>query len=207
MPGTCGGSASFNISVDDVTGEFSGSMTFSNYNECDGEVLSGPVTFSGRLNLSTLDFVEFTFNFKKLSNTSSLGKETLSGTLSINTISPSNYLVTMNMVYQVNSSKTYKLANYVVSLNESGDPAIVNISGRAYHPDHGYVNITTLTPLQIWSFNDYPHVGVVELSGANGSKATVTFTSNNTYTIEVDANGDGSAETVLGCSWDPDVCM
>jgi len=212
MPGMCAGSARISMSIDDVSGNFSGSMTFSNLDDCDGVILNGPVTLSGSINLSTFDFTTMTFNFKQLSSTTDQGTETLSGTVVVQTIGLFGYQSTMNMVFQDNTDKTFKLENYVTTLDESSDPATATITGRAYHPEYGYVNITTPTTLQIHSFDDNPYAGVIQLTGANGSagsstKATVTFTDNNHYTIDIDADGNGADESQLSCTWTPDVCL
>ena len=45
FPGDCGGTASYTISVDDISGDFSGSFTFSNYCEL-GDVTNGSLSMT-----------------------------------------------------------------------------------------------------------------------------------------------------------------
>ncbi len=209
--GSCGGSVAFNLTVDDETGLFSGKIVFSSYDECFGETISGQVTASGAVNPDTEELEELNINFTKLSVTSSLGSETLSGTVSTLTTGPYSYVVTCSMRYQVNSAATCKLDNLVMTFEDYGNQVRVSLSGRAYHPVEGYVELTTTTPLEIDYGNDYPHAGVIEMRGANGTgggatKGVVTFENINLYSIEVDASGDGSVDNLLSCTWSPDMC-
>lgn len=55
--GNCGGSASYTISVDDQTGDFSGSFTFASYCE-DGVTISGGASFSGQVDVITEDLMK-----------------------------------------------------------------------------------------------------------------------------------------------------
>ena len=55
IPGECGGSATYVIRVDDITGDFSGSFTFSDFCE-DGVVIDGNASFSGLFDWDTEDF-------------------------------------------------------------------------------------------------------------------------------------------------------
>jgi len=65
ISGSCGGSASYFISVDDQTGDFSGSFSFSSY--CDfGEIISGSISFSGNIDPNTLVFSQIGMTFSNV---------------------------------------------------------------------------------------------------------------------------------------------
>lgn len=211
LNGGCGGSVSYSLTYDDVTGSFSGTFTFNNYDDCYGEVINGSTSLSGTLNLSTLELEDFTYSFNSLSVTSGAETETVSGTIVITMTGAFSYQVTFNIVYRDGAGDTYKLEDYVVSFDESSSPTVITVSGRVFHPDYGYVTVTTTTPVQIYTFNDYPHAGVIVLTGATGTgglptTATVTFTGTNSYTIDVDSDGDGAVDTNYDCTWSPAAC-
>ncbi len=210
--GSCGGTATYSLTYDDATGVFNGGMTFANYDDCNGGALSGPVTVSGSLNLSTLELEIFTFKLDDLQATSDLGSEVISGTIVIQQTGAFSYQATCSMLYQINSNATCKLENFRVTFDESISPAVITITGRAYHPDHGYVDFVTTAPLRIYYYDDYPNSGVIELRGADGSSGeatlgVVTFNTSNSYVVDVDSNGDGTVDKSLSCSWDPDLCL
>lgn len=73
----------------------------------------------------------------------------------------------------------------------------VEVSGEYYDPDYGYVVISTDTTLVINEGADWPSSGVLIITGENDAKARLTA-SVDTYTIDVDADGNGSYETSLG---------
>ncbi len=209
--GTCGGSSSYSITYDDTNGAFSGDMTFTSYDDCNGGTISGSVNFSGTLDPQSQEPGTFTFSFDNLSSTVGQNTQRLSGTMSVRTISTYSYTVTCNMFYEINSATVCKLENFVMTYDELVNPPSVSISGRAYHPDHGYVIFSTPTALRIYSTSEYPHAGSVLLTGKNGSSggatgARVTFTGVNDYGIEVDSTGDGTYDSNLSCTWTPDSC-
>ena len=78
----------------------------------------------------------------------------------------------------------------------------MNISGRFYHPDYGYVDIETINTLRIYYTAIWPYTGVLVASGDNSS-LMIDCEGNGplTYTLSVDANGDGIYETVTIENW------
>lgn len=192
--GDCGGSASFTVSVDDQTGDFSGSFTFNNY--CDDEVtISGAASFSGRVDLSTEELIEFSFSFNNLTGTSGSDSFTLDGDISIdNTVSPATMTMTM-LLKDNNTGKVYKV-DYNYIMTEEANYIEVEASGTYYDPDYGYVSITTTVPLCIYVGDDYPSDGVIVATGntsigGGSTMARLTALTSMTYQVEADTNGDG----------------
>jgi hypothetical protein len=196
IPGACGGSASYTVSVNDQTGDFSGSLSFSSYCE-DGVTISGAVDFSGKVDLVTEELVKFSLTFSALSGTSGSDSFTLNGTISTDlTVSP--YILAISMLLRDNSTgKVYWVKDYTMTVTEGADYGEVEISGAYYDPDYGYVTFSTTVPFRIYDYDDYPTDGVLVVTGdigiAGGSTmARLTVLSSATYQIEADTDGDGT---------------
>lgn len=200
--GSCGGSVTINENVTSTS--FSGSMEFANLCEFDaiGELtLYGLITYNGDYYLDTtntpiLTSLNLTINYLKMTFTDNLDNsisQEFSGSLVVtsfdpNTNEPLDFTITVNYVYE---GKVYKVANLVI--DEFGGI----ISGTLYHPDHGYVIVTT-DPLDAFDYNPITEQfcnGTLLITGADlsGNVAAIHFTdpdSNCTvYNICVDING------------------
>jgi len=205
IPGGCGGNATYSISIDDVTYDFTGTFSFSAY--CDeGATLSGNLTFTGQFNPDTLVFGLITMSYDNLTVTAGNDSFTADGDM---TLDPSStpISVTLNMVMLDNSTdKTYRAENFVMTVTDNLTSVSMTIVGRLYDPDYGYVDITTPTPLVISSGDTYPSSGVLLATGSNGSsggpaKVKLTVLSNTSYQIEIDEDGDGTYEYLDTGNW------
>ena len=84
-----------------------------------------------------------------------------------------------------------------MTLTEESSYVNVEVSGKYYDSDYGYVTITTLTPLCIYYNDSFPSDGVFVITGDTGigggsTKAQLTVLSSTTYQVEADTNGDGT---------------
>jgi hypothetical protein len=200
IPGTCGdGHADINISVNDATGAFSGTLVFVAY--CDeGTVLDGTTAFSGQVNTTTGDVVRFTLSYQSLTmtETASGASATLIGSISLEVSADTLTLTqTMDMVLIDNvSGKTYWVNNYRLSMSADAGGAYVDlsISGRFYDPDRGYVEIVTDVPLHILAGASDPSSGVLVFLGAGNTSARLTVNGGGSFLIEADADGNGTYE-------------
>ncbi|MCM0081565.1 hypothetical protein L4X63_08200 [Geomonas sp. Red32] len=180
------GSAAFSLNLNQTTGEFSGSITFSNYCELAGTAsISGSVGISGVFNLNTSSFNSLTMSFNPLSASLNNATSSLYGSIGFSIQGNSE---TMTISCTVTSGgATYWLRDWTFTLTSTS----MTISGQYYDPQYGYVDITTPTPLTVGSLSSEPNSGVVLFTGANGSRARMTF-NNSGYTVSVDANGTGN---------------
>jgi hypothetical protein len=191
VSGDCGGIASYNIDINQSTGDFSGSMNFNGFCS-DGVTISGNTSFSGKVNVNTGEPMHFSFHFDALSCSCDSDSVTLLGDIAFNFTS-NPVTTTMNMLLKENNSgKVYKVENYNMSITEGSNYVDVVITGRYYDPDHGYVNISTPSPLRIYDTNNWPSQGNLVCTGDNGTKARLEALSNSQYKVECDTNGDGS---------------
>ncbi len=192
--GNCGGSASFTISVNDETGSFNGNFNFNSYCEY-GTTLSGSVNFSGQTNLSTGE-TQFIMSFNALTIDSGSDSFTVDGDVDMD-LSGSTTTITMNILMQDNSNKkVYWVENFNMTLTMEANYVYVEVSGKYYDPDYGYVVLSTLTPLRIYDNNDWPSQGVLICTGNTGiggssTMARLTVLSSTQYQVEADTNGDG----------------
>ncbi|GFO53684.1 hypothetical protein GMSM_06910 [Geomonas sp. Red276] len=184
--GAYSGSASFSLNLNQSTGEFSGSMTFSNYCEQAGTAtVSGSVGIGGVFNMNTGAFNSLTMTFNPLSATLNNATSSLYGSIGFSVQGSSE---TMTISCTVSSGgAVYWLRDWTFTLTSTS----MTISGQYYDPQYGYVDITTPTPLTVNSLSGEPTAGVVLFNGANGSRARMTF-NNSGYVVTVDANGTGN---------------
>lgn len=194
--GNCGGSASFSINVNDLTGDFTGSFDFKNYCE-NGVTISGSTSFSGVIDINAQDLQKFSFSFDNLSFNDGSDSFTIAGNISYNYTS---YPATVSMDIKLRdgtTGKVYWVNNY--SMTIEGD--YYEMSGRYYDPDCGYVDVSTITPF--YNVSDWPTEGILVVTGDIGSEGGSTIArlkalSSTIYMIEADTNGDGSYDWSSG---------
>jgi len=202
FPGECGGSFSYTIDYNETTGNFNGSLSFNSYNDCIG-TMNGAITFYGSDTSATLSM-----SFLALSYTGASDSVTMSGNISFTTL-PSSITesITMSMDFRDNNTgETYRIKDMTMEVTTSAltESTIVK-SGQVYHPDYGYVDVSTTSPILVNKDALNPHAGVLVMAG-DGSTATVTFVNSNQYTIEVDVDNVAPPEVTKNCTWVPDVC-
>lgn len=196
LTGACGGSASYSITLNDQTGYFIGSFTYTDY--CSGGVtLNGSATYSGQFNMTTYELTTFTFSFDELTSTSAYESYTIDGEITWD-VSASSYSLEMDMTMRDNTEqKVYKVEDYSMSLTEVGSEIEFEMSGKFYDPDDGYISVSTTEPFVFGYYDYYPSEGVLEVTGAPGSaggntKARLTVLSSATLKVEADTDGDGT---------------
>ena len=196
--GSCGGTVQFNATVDDVTGNYTGSAVYTGY--CDaGVTLNGTEALSGQVDTTTGDLMNASTSFQGLSVSDATGSATLSGTETLELTNDGlNITQTIDVVLRDNADgKTYWINNYRLDLSLSNltIPDIdISSSGRFYDPEQGYVEIVTQTPLHIPNGAEDASSGVLVFLGAENSSARLTVNGDGTYLIEADADGNGSYE-------------
>ena len=196
--GNCGGSMSYSVSADDLRGDFSGSFSFSQYCN-DGTTINGRAEFDGRINVGTDEFIEATLSFDNLSG----GGLTLSGDIDIDfTSSPD--VISFNAYGQDSGTgKVYWIRDYTITIDEGAGSTQVEMSGRFYHPDYGYVTLTTTAAFVLHDGDEWPNSGNLVVAGANNSKARITAIDNTNCYVEADIDGDDAYEWDSGTlNWD-----
>ena len=195
--GDCGGNASYIFQINDVAGTFDGSMTFLSFCD-DGVTISGQTIVYGTFDTDTDELLTFTINFDNLES----DYITLDGEISVDlTMIP--YVVTMNYYGTDNASdKVYWIRDYKLTLTEFSNSTEVELTGRLYHPDYGYVVLTTPVLFVIYDSDDFPSDGSLVLSGASGTKAELIAIDYLNCECKSDSDGDGAYDWESGViSW------
>jgi hypothetical protein len=204
--GKCGGNASYTIQVDTDTGAFAGQMAFNGF--CDeGISISGPATFSGTISQVTSDFESFTLTFDYVTATSQTESYIMDGRIDY-IHSGATGIATLNMAVQDNNlDRIVKVEDYQIVVTDGYNRSELEIGGRIYDPDYGYVDLETEPVLIINEADEYPSSGALVLTGALGTgggptKARLTALSPTQCQVEADTNGDGTVDYDTGpVSW------
>ena len=181
------GSASFTITVEQTTGAFNGTIAFSQYQDTDASpTISGSLSFSGIYSQSAGDFTSLNITFGNFVGTDGSKSYKLAGSLSYSIVGITR-TVSMSVVLTDNSSgRTFWVKDFNVA--EAGN--LLTVTGTYYDPINGYVVISTSTPLTAMALDAPPTSGQLLFSGANGTKARLTFSGGGS-TVEADTVGNG----------------
>ena len=189
IAGSCGGTMSYSVSVDDQQGTFIGSFTFSDYCN-DGTVINGAARFDGQMDVNSGEFIEATFSFDNLSG----GDLSLDGEIQVDFTATPN-VITFNAYGQDPvSGAVFWIKNYIITIDEFAGYVEIEMVGTFYHPDFGYVTLATPEPLVLHDGDEWPESGTITVTGANNSKAKLITIDHLTCTVEVDRDGDGTYE-------------
>lgn len=196
--GTCGGTASYTGTVDDVTGAINATFSFNGWCN-DGVTISGSVTVSGQVDVSGPTPVLVALNFSFTVLTVSDGTDTFTGTGTISLdFGTTPESLTMAMDFRDGSGVVYRVSNFVVTVTPTGGGEDVSLSGRFYHPDYGYGDVVTVTPFFVATGDTFPLSGQLVVTGAAGSKARLTALPSTQFQVDVDVDGDDAYETTIG---------
>lgn len=192
------GSIDITINVNQSSGVFSGDLSFNNCTE-GSSVTDGDISFSGAIDINTGEFsepLEMSFtNLSLVDSEAGLDIES-EGDISCDFTDMIDLYVfscTQSIEIRDNIANTgYKFDNFTLTMTDTISSVSLELSGRVYHPDYGYVDVSTITPLTLY-FEENPSDGVFLLEG-NNSAARITVIDNSSYMLEIDPEGDGTYE-------------
>lgn len=193
--GDCGGALNYTITVDDTTGNFNGIYTYSQY--CDGGItISGEASVDGSIDLATDGIKIINYKFDNLE----VDEDIISGEISLDTTNSNLLLTTLDIFYKdIVENKVYWFDNYstTMALINNADFELV-ITGVFYHPDYGYLNVSTQNPFIFLSTDSFPSIGAILCDGSGNTKSTFTAIDNQSFKIDADTNGDGVYDYTSG---------
>ncbi|NRB37414.1 MAG: hypothetical protein HRU20_02970 [Pseudomonadales bacterium] len=159
----------------DVNIDESGNGSFT-YNNCS----ISSITMNGVVNITTAnEGDEFTAEYSNFTVTS--GGETHSFdnfTFSCTGLTTDSFTCTSSTGFTADGV-TYRLEEFTVN----GD----NVSGTIYHEEHGYVMFSA-SNMSYGCDNGRPQTGTIEISGSEGSSASVIYNDCSSYTVVFDGN-------------------
>ena len=194
--GDCGGSANYTVTMDDVNGTFTGSMTFTDYcNE--NTTISGAAGFSGQFNVNTSDFLNFALSIKMVSLTSGNQSYVIDGDVSVD-VSDSPSVASLDMYMKDSSGEVFWVKDYTLTITEGIDYVELRVSGRFYHPTYGYVDLSTQPHVIKYNIYEWPSSGALQIVGGGGTTARLIAIDENYCQIIADTNGDGNDDYFSG---------
>lgn len=186
-----GASGSARVSVSSINplkNSVSGSVEFNSYkNDDDSPVVNGTVSFDGTVDTSgSIKHVDMTLiSVTAVSETESI---TLFGTISIYDDSEK---IIINLVETNNVTRTTRwMKDFIFTLSGTS----MTVSGTYYDHTHGWVTVSTVTPLTVSDYGDTPMSGRLLFTGSNSTNARLTYSINYSdgYMLEVNSASSGS---------------
>jgi uncharacterized repeat protein (TIGR01451 family) len=149
---------------------------------------------------------DYTISFTRLTLTGGTTAD-MSGSLRSHLDIPTRTeTITTNAVVLFASGAMAKYENlaYVDVFNDLFSPTsyVEEITGRAFHSVHGWVDISTVVPLVFGSLTQvFPENGQLLLVGANGTSILVTALSTTAVRLALDLDGNGGPDRVSTLAW------
>lgn len=175
------GTYTISISLDNVSGATTGTIAYNQFKaSASSAVMSGTVTINGIVNLNTGLFTSYSMQLSNISLVGTGLNVAFSGSLGLSSSGASKTYSATFAVTDVTLNSTTVLKDYSVTINGTS----LTLAGTYYDPIHGYLTISTVTPLTVASLSSPPTAGLLQFTGGNGSKARITFTGTG-YTVSV----------------------
>jgi len=210
IPGDCPdapGRVTYTTDMNELTGDFSGTLNFYSYCSEDIATISGKATFSGKVDLNAFSSVRLNITFDELRETFAEDSFVSSGAISYDydeTTLPTVDQITVDLlIKEISTGQVYWVNQYTYSTADDGTE---ELTGTFYDPNYGYVVLSTETPFVYNQDDDYfPSEGVLLLTGGVGSaggatKARLTMLSSARYQVVADTDGDDLYDWYSGIS-------
>ncbi len=116
---------------------------------------------------------------------------TLDGEISMDFLHPPITATFSAYSKDIQSGQVYWIKDYSMNITEFAGYFEIEIFGTFYHPDHGYVNLTTTGPFIVHNEDDWPASGLFVIQGGKNTKAELNALDQLTCSVAADTNGDG----------------
>jgi hypothetical protein len=184
--GRCGGEVKSIITLNRISGKFSGNLLFSDYCD-DGVIISGQTDVDGTVDVFSGDFSAADFTFDDLSD----GSHSLEGQISMD-FSATPIVATFSAYSKdEQTGKVSWIKDFSLNLAELIGHLEIEIFGTFYHPDHGFVSLTTTETFVVHEEDDWPTSGQLVLAGDNATEARLMAIDQLRCRVEADTDGDG----------------
>ncbi|PLX44507.1 MAG: hypothetical protein C0609_05475 [Deltaproteobacteria bacterium] len=149
---------------------FSGTITFFDFDNCNGAVLNGSMGLSGSMNSSS-ETIKATFDELSINYGDGDFIETLYGSVrfyfSETKMNTQINLLSSTVDGEITHMEMIAGYEFNVELDQYGD-GTATVKGKFYDSDEGYVEVLTLTPVIVTESPSYPIGGEIRFIGANG---------------------------------------
>ena len=191
--GDCGGELSYLVDFIVESGIANGSFSFEKY--CDhGITISGEMDVDGTYGIDSGEFITAQFSFAELTD----GHITLDGEISIDFTHPQISATLSAHSKDTESGKVYRIEDYAMNITEFAGYVEIEIFGTFYHPDHGFVNLTTTEPFIVHHEDDWPTSGLLVLGGEKNTQAELSALNQLSFSVTADTDGDGMLDWQSG---------
>jgi hypothetical protein len=195
-----GGSFTYSMSIDDQTGFFTGSFSFVDYHGDSGEAFSGSVSVSGTFNFNTGTMDSLHFVFTSIVMADGFYDVTVSGSIEMINGNPATATETLFMTDNATGKMAW-IENFIVAVTEGAGYIDATMTGNIYLHDYGCVVVSTPIPFRYYTGDTNPSVGTMVVTGASNGRAMISVIDSTSYTIDVDADGDGICELSTPHTW------
>jgi hypothetical protein len=196
-----------------ITGDETATSATIRFNACSfeqGEVINGSVSVTGVVNNPP----NFSANFNVDITFTVSGSQPLRlvGAFSISEVCDSSGVNCTSTFHgpslgAAHGAEVWFISNFsIMAVDNSGNLQITASYIVASNQLNGAVTVSTTSTIEIASTALYPHAGVIQVIGANNTRAVITISSavpvdTNAVLVEVDTNGDGGFEHTTSFSW------
>ena len=186
LEGSCGGRFSYTIKLDKISEKYKGRLSFDDY--CDqGITISGKADVDGIYEVAKANFLLANFSFENLTD----GYLSFDGELSID-FSDSPILATLTSHSRDNlTGQIYWIKNYSMNITQLAGYVEIEIFGKFYHPDFGFVNLTTTDPFVVYDKDVWPTSGQLVIQGDNHTQAQLLAVDHLRCAVEAVTQGNG----------------
>jgi hypothetical protein len=184
--GDCGGSFSYTLEFDNESQRLNGDILFEDYCD-DGILISGQTDVDGYFDMLTGDFIAANLLFDNL------GDEyfTFEGEISIDFSDVPIKVILAAYSTDNQTGNVCWLDEYNIALTERIGRIEFSIFGTFYHPEYGFVVLTTSDPFIVHEGDDWPSSGQLNILGENATTAQLTAIDHLHTGIAADTDGDG----------------
>jgi len=195
-----GGRVDYTLNVNDQTGAFTGTFSFTNFHGDAGGVIDGPVSVSGQY-VQGVGITGILFIFQSVRIVDGAEDVTAIGTVDLVSGAGGGSAI-LDIVFVDNASrKTVWLSNVTLFETIGSGYIDTTLSGRIYLHDYGYVDMATLVPFHYPTGSTLPTGGQFVVTGKD-TGVRLTVNSGTQYTLDVDSDGDSAYDDLtVVLSW------
>jgi hypothetical protein len=187
------------------------------FGQCVIDLGDGPTTTSGGLTVVVQSFqdnpldLQATITYSNLTLVDATGTVRVSGSHTLNYSSPDGVtyttIITGSEIYGSITDNTgtesawIRNFSYTITENTNTGAYTFAMNGTSYSSDSGgQVDFATTTTFAGVGDNP-PDAGVLVVTGANGSKLTLTALGGDAVRIELDLDGNGTTDVTINTTW------